>query len=523
MPEVGARNRWVQVLVPTLTDFLFISFFMWIFATGAGWMTLLADGDTGFHIRTGDYILQTGTVPKTDIFSFSKAGEPWFAWEWLSAVVFSKLHAAAGLKALVFFCGVLITASVVLLFRLMLWRGSQLFPALFLTLLASGAAWIHFLARPHLFTLLLLPVALWWLERERRECSAALWWLIPIFIVWTNLHGGFLVAIACTGIYAVGSLIEGLWANGFVLRQALREDGPDRRFYQARRFLLLAAGLSVAAMVNPYGWRLYAHLAGFFATGEWWQKAIQEFEPTKVGDPQMRQFEILLLLGVGWLASLIRRRRVVEALLIVFFAQQALGSVRHVSLYAWVAAPILAEEISALWETWTAHRPRKSVMGILRDLNREFTYKPLAPTVWSLAVLLFIWVSPAQSWPTDFPDVKYPLAMIKKHENRFVRPGGAEVRLLTSDEYGDYFIYRFYPKMKVFLDGRGDFYGPAFQRDAARLLAGKHPWRDLLRKYKFNLALIPVDWNLAETLKLDPGWRVVEDNGMAVLFEERRP
>src|SRR5258708_6997292 len=120
-PAVQSATRPVssipRVLLPSLSDCLFLAILYWVFATGSGWSVLLADGDTGWHIRTGDYILATHTVPTHDLFSFSKAGEVWFAWEWLADLVFAVLHRLWGLKGVVVFTGLLLSFAATLLFR----------------------------------------------------------------------------------------------------------------------------------------------------------------------------------------------------------------------------------------------------------------------------------------------------------------------------------------------------------------------------------------------------------------------
>src|SRR5204862_7935816 len=108
-------------------------------------------------------------VPRQDLFSYSKPGAPWFAWEWLSDIVFAVLFRAAGLKGVVLFSGVMIAGVSTVLLRYTLWRGANSIVALLTTLLAVGRSTIHFLARPHLFTLMLLPVCIWVLERDRRR------------------------------------------------------------------------------------------------------------------------------------------------------------------------------------------------------------------------------------------------------------------------------------------------------------------------------------------------------------------
>src|SRR5437867_6227096 len=112
--------------------------------------------DTGWHIRTGDYILEHHEVPRKDLFTFSKPDEPWFAWEWLTDVAFAGLHRAWGLKAVSLLAGIALIGAATLVFCRMLWSGGNLFFALGAALLANGATLVHFLARPHVFTFLLL-------------------------------------------------------------------------------------------------------------------------------------------------------------------------------------------------------------------------------------------------------------------------------------------------------------------------------------------------------------------------------
>src|SRR5207302_1369986 len=100
---------------------------------------------------------------------------------------------AAGLKGVVLFSGVMIAGISTVLLRYSLWLGANSLIAVVTTLLAIGGSTIHFLARPHLFTLLLLPIAIWILERDRRRPGYLVWALIPLTALWANLHGGFVI------------------------------------------------------------------------------------------------------------------------------------------------------------------------------------------------------------------------------------------------------------------------------------------------------------------------------------------
>src|SRR4029077_5261374 len=75
-------------------------------------------------------------------------------------------------------------------------------------ILANGASSVHFLARPHVFTFLLLAASLWLLSRDRRRPDRAVWLLVPVTAIWVNMHGGFLALIVCLGVMSAGYALE---------------------------------------------------------------------------------------------------------------------------------------------------------------------------------------------------------------------------------------------------------------------------------------------------------------------------
>ena len=87
--------------LPSLTDVAFIVPLIFQFNQLGGASSLLADGDTGWHLRTGEWILANGRVPQQDMFSYTHAGQPWYAWEWLWDVCFGFLNTHFGLQAVI--------------------------------------------------------------------------------------------------------------------------------------------------------------------------------------------------------------------------------------------------------------------------------------------------------------------------------------------------------------------------------------------------------------------------------------
>ena len=513
--ETILARRWARVLVPSLSDLFFLAVLVVLFMSSgaAGWQGLLSDADVGWHIRTGEYILDHHAVPHVDLYSFSKPNAPWYAWEWLTDVLDGSLHRIAGLKGIVLLAAVLIGLFALTLVRRMVARDAHLFVALIVALLGVGACSIHFLARPHLMTLLLLSISVWAIEEDRKrrtsENSRRIWWLVPLAVVWTNLHGGFLSLIAVLGLATVGSAIEALFGNEFDSSRTIRD---------AVRYGKLTLACAAASLVNPYGWNLHKHVVEYLRS-DWIRNVIQEFQSPVFRSENMLQFEALMLIGLIVAGAQFRRWKIVEGLWIVFWAHMALGSVRHAPIFVTVTAPFIASQLSDWWNAWTARVKKSSLPGILNLMAADAIKGFRRTSVWpAVAVAALVLIGPpltsstAIKWPQDFPDFVFPVKIVRAHSDLILRS-----RVLTTDQWADYLIY-VNPAQKVFVDGRSDFYGPEVGNDYLRLTAGAWDWRLLMDKYRFNLALLPVDSALSQILKLAPDWRVLEDDGKRILL-----
>jgi hypothetical protein len=478
------------MLVPSLPDFLFGTLLLWGFFSGGG-KALLGDGDTGWHIRTGDYILERHTVPHKDIFTFTRPDAPWFAWEWLTDVVFSGLHQIWGVKAVALLAGVIFCTTATLLFCHMLWSGGNIFLALAGALLAQGAAAVHFLARPHVFTFLFLAFSMWLLDRDRRQPDRAVWLLVPLTVVWVNMHGGFLALIVCLGLIAVGHGLEWLF----------RRDPQSRFFLQ--RYSILTAICSLATLLNPYGYRLHAHLFEYLQSS-FVMDAVDEFQSPKFRGEFMLQFELLLFAGLALAGVMVSKKRFVEALLILFWAQAALTSVRHAPIYVIVTAPILVAQLTQVWNEWSRFKSRGSIAGILRDLGNEFSANALRATIWAPVVVLGMGFSMAMAkgdtWPQDFPKQRFPVALVNQYADRLAPLTGPMPRIFTSDQWGDYLTYRFYPRIRIFVDGRSDLFGSSLGKEYVHTAGGHYEWEQVLYRYHIDMALVPLELPLAELL-----------------------
>ncbi|MEO8369847.1 MAG: hypothetical protein ABI806_11655, partial [Candidatus Solibacter sp.] len=188
IPTALRLSRW---LAPSLLDVFFCALLFGVFLQPQGVGSLLSDGDTGWHIRTGQLVLQTGSIPQTDPFSFSLPRKTWFAWEWLADVIFALLWQWRGLAGVTAFSGCILGLAATAMLARLLREGSGLWIGLAVALAAVSASSVHYLARPHAFSILFYTLALWVVVEDRERNGPTLWATVPLTALWVNLHGGF--------------------------------------------------------------------------------------------------------------------------------------------------------------------------------------------------------------------------------------------------------------------------------------------------------------------------------------------
>jgi hypothetical protein len=511
------RSQFAVKLLPSLTDFAFLMPIVFLFSRMEGVKTLLSDCDTGWHIRTGEWIVANHGVPARDIFSFSRAGDPWYAWEWLSDVLWAWLNSRGGLAAVVLFSILLIAVTSMLLFRLAR-RKSNAIVALVVTMVAAAASSVHWLARPHLFTLLFLVLYYGALERVRdgrtRLAGVPYLALLPAAtILWTNLHGGFFVGILTIAAYGAGELLQ----MAFSADRGERRQAGER----AGRYFLCASACLAASLANPYFYRLHVHVWQY-VSDPYQSQHIMEFLSLSFHHPAAIFFESMLLMSAAVAFWNVSKGRFTEPLLLLVWGHAALLAARNIPIFMIAAAPLVAAAV----EEWLALLPELGVAEWLRRAVRKFNLVAAETSdtdniarwhVASVAGLLVVAVllyapSPPKLFRAEFDPKSYPagaIAMLRRD---------AAARIFTYDQWGDYLIYRLYPRTKVFVDGRSDFYGDDFEEKCIAVLSVKYDWEKTLDGFGVDTILLPPSAPLTGALKESSRWRVVYDDGVALVF-----
>lgn len=497
MPENSrTHSRWQ----PAFADVILAAMMAWLFAFGGkGWGLLLSDGDTGWHIRAGEWILANLRVPHEDLFSFTRPGAPWFAWEWGADVVFHLLHQWGGLPLLAFFSGLVLIGSSLISFRWMMWRGSSALVAFPLLLLSVGGSTMHYLARPHIFTLLFVAILLWLLDSERRNPSRRIWLLVPLAVLWVNLHGGWPALFTFLGIQVAVRLLR-----------------HDPRW---KTEVAVAFACAAATLLNPYGWHLHQHIFGYLGS-DWIKDAVDEFQSPKFRSENLLQFEILLLGGVAaaWGRARSGWEGLVEALSVWAWAHFSLSAVRHAPIFILVGTPVLALELTNVLSPWLAAAKKSTNRGVFHSLDMDLRPKFAANSFWALILAVAVWMSTRDNWPRDFPSSLFPVATLQK-----IAPQAKGSRIFASDQWGDYLLYHLWPSTKAYMDGRSDFYGPELGREFLNTAAGGAGWEQTLDKHKIDWVLIPPDSDLARRITTHPKWQVIDSNKVSIALQRRSP
>jgi len=483
--RLPARISFPRLLKPSLTDFFFVAVVFWLFLSApGGWDRLLTDGDVGLHTRAGDYILDTRAVPKTDPFSFTRGGERWFAFQWLSEVAFAILNRRFGLEGILLLCAAVTALTYTVLLRDMVKRGAHGIAALLIALMIANASSIHLHARPHLFTILFFVFAHYLIARDRQQPSKQIWWLVPLTVVWANVHSGFPVLLLSLGLLAAAQLIVCDW-------------------YALRRYSILTAVCVLATLINPNGIELYRHMARFLGN-TWLMQNINEYQSPVFRGEQMLYYMGFLFAALICMWPLAARRRWPECLWILALGAMSLQSARHIPLFLIVAAPAIAMVASEKLRT----------IKSAEDLGEKCVARLSPISVWPVVFLAAVaGLTDSSTWPTDLSAKHFPREMVHQYRDLLT-----STRVFSTDQWGDYLLWANYPKQRVFIDGRSDFFQDVLSKEYVAVLNANREWRTILDKYAVKTLLIPPDAPLAEAVWKETAWRLVAKDEAAILL-----
>jgi len=489
--------RALAILLPSIGNIIFVAILLVVmFNIAEG---LLGDGDTGYHIRTGEFILDTGQVPRVDLYSFITPALKWTAHEWLSELIMAILYRASGLTGVVVFFAMLLAGTHWLLYAVLRNKCDDILLCTFVTLLATLTASSHWLARPHLFSLPLLLIWYYLLDQFQYHDKPTLKYLPLLMLFWVNLHGGFMLGIVLLIIYLAGNLTYSF------------TDSPARaQHHRAKaKALSLTTVLTLAAcIVNPVGidilWFPFRVTSDRFIM-DW----VIEFMSPNFHDALPFKYMFIFVIAALTLTRI--RLNLIESALLTLTSYMALYSVRHVSVFAIVAAPILLRMSSGvatslppkICEFYQARRKR------FTDLDAQLVGK-----LWpALGVSLVLGLAFMGALRVSFSEKVFPVAAVE-----FLKGENLTGNMFNNDEFGDYLIFSAWPQYKVFADGRSDMYGRKHGAPYLKVAGVQPGWKEILDRYDISWIFFQTQTALSAALLEQPEWQPIYSDKLASIF-----
>ena len=435
----------------------------------------LDDGDTNWHLAAGRWMIQHGVVPHTDPFSYTSAGSPWQAHEWLTEVVMAAVFRLGGWTGLLVMFGVVLAGAAFLL-TVQIGRSLTGLGLLLAVMLTLACAEPSLLARPHVIA---LPLLIGWtavLLNARAADRAPPWWAAGLMLLWANMHGSYVFGLLLLGVLGLEALVEAR---------------PDQRLSVVRDWGKFAALTLVAILLTPQAISglLYPFKVMSMSTladiAEW-----NASDFSKLGTFELSLLTVLFVcLSRGVKVPLLR------LLLLLLLLHMSLQHARQVIVAAMVAALVLAPSIAqASRATGTAGRGAA---------------KPLAWLLAAAAALALIGGRAAVAVERgDGPNMpSTALAHV---------PAALRAKpVLNEYGFGGYLIFM---GVRPFIDGRADMYGDAFTARYARIAGGNQAALDAaIRQYHIAWTIMPPDNPVVSELDHETGWRRLYADKYAVV------
>jgi hypothetical protein len=487
----------LSYLLPQPRDILFIGVFFSIVFGGPKLFS--NDADLGRHITIGNYILDTGRIPTSDIFSHTMYGERLVPHEWVAQVLFALAHRVMGLSGDVLLAAILGSLTILIVYEELIKRGTLRLVALSVAALVAVVSSVHWLARPHMFTFFFVALWAYWLERFYKNENKKIWLFPVLMLIWVNTHGAFIAGFVILGAYVADWLWEYFQGRGTKI-MGLQ--------------LLLIGFLSCAiTLINPSGWHLWGTSVGYVSNDFMTSHTVEYLSPNF----HERDVWPFLFMIAFALFALVQDRKVQvrEALLLAGWTAMSLYSVRNLPLFAVITAPIYA----ALIQDWVGKlldwlRPASSPRESENMLRGYF---------WVLATILFFGFALWRGIPIDqkgtgniwLPN-KMPVQAVD-----WLEQNPQEGKMFNQFVWGGYILYRMWPDEVVFIDGQTDFYGEALMREYIEVISLADGWEDILARHDVSWMLIPRDEMLAKRLYTVDDWIVIYEDNTSVIFRRK--
>ncbi|MBI4831469.1 MAG: hypothetical protein HY801_07925, partial [Candidatus Lindowbacteria bacterium] len=451
----------------------------------------IEERDFGWLLKTGQVICESHSVPRTDVYSFTAAGNKYIDSHWLYQVLLYASYRLLGIVG-----PTLLTAALVLAAFLMVRRAGydreNYVVATALTAAAIVMASERFLVRPHIVTLVFLSAYFLILERHQ-ERGTRLIFLLPIMqLLWVNMHGLFALGLILPAVYLAFSLLERRlklpmkWSAGKSL---------EGKSLGALSIVLLV--LIGESLVNPYTLDLALYPLTLFkeirSDVNVVATSVGELAaPLASGDLSRSEKLFMWMMCVAALGFLLNLKRLNLTHLSLFaaFLYLALTARRNIDLFSVIATPITAVNINMFLNDTCASFKRL-------DVKQVFAKVQLAASPFMIAAMIFLiyQVVTNRYYVSDRDLTRFGVGVAQHaypiKASNLVDAANLGGNMFKEPSDGGYLIWRFYPARRVFFDGRWEVYGDAFFENFKALCSDPGRFEEYASAKDIQYALLP--------------------------------
>jgi hypothetical protein len=294
---------------------------------------LVQDPDIWWHLADARLLSSTHHFIQTEPYSFTVTGQRWVNPEWLSELPYWFSYRALGLRGIYLVTWLVLCANCLLVYWRSYREARNADAAFWSACLGFVLMTVNSGPRTIAMGYVAMSVELLILEAAGRGNRRLLWLLPPLFCIWINLHGSWVIGFALLVLH-VGCGLFRVHIGG------LEQDPIPAG--ERNRFLLVILACVAALMINPYGWRLVWNPFDMMLNQNVNIATVREWRPLQLGTLEATTIVVIIALMV--LANLKRGRKwKLYELAVVFFAwYAAFDHIRFSFLAAVLVAPALA-------------------------------------------------------------------------------------------------------------------------------------------------------------------------------------
>ncbi|MFQ5858042.1 MAG: hypothetical protein ACE5LU_20755 [Anaerolineae bacterium] len=496
-----------------------------LLVTWMGFMHPLRKLDFWWHLKVGEIILTSRAIPQVDLFSFTRAGQPFIHQSWLGELLYYLAYQAGGFPLLIAFSTGLLLLAFTPIYHLCLETDSPLRAAILCSLVAAFMLGLYGSTRPQTYSFIFFA-AFYWILWQYREGQHDYLWVLPLLmLLWVNLHGAFVLGIGMIGIVL----------GAETARRLVRGPRADTLTPRALAKLTLVLGLTVlATMANPQTYRVFAYVRQLQVDAAS-QTFVKEWQV-----PDITTFSgVLLFYGPFFLlvlTSIYTRRRLnlTELGLFLTFAVLALAAIRSGIWFALIVTPILARHVTELTipnllNDRVRGQPRLDPQPHPVERQTESKHSTHNRLNWTILVCLVLftvmlspWVRPhleVGPWNRQLVEQGTPVGVMD-----YIADYKLEGNVFHTQDYGDYLIWRLWPQQRSFIDGRVHLYDEATVRDYISVFHDDN-WESRIAKYDIEYLLLPKDDQKTESMikraRGSTNWTLRYEDEISILFEKQ--